>query len=66
MWQDISTAPPEQYLAIAAIDTEVQAMMFPCVLTIDGWLNAETMKQLEISPTHWRKWPAMTYFCCCG
>jgi hypothetical protein len=66
MWQNISTAPLEQYLAVATIDEEVHAMTFPCVLTNDGWLNAETMKRLEVSPTHWRKWPAKTYFSCCG
>lgn len=66
MWQNISTAPIEQYLAVATIDDEVHAMTFPCVLTNDGWLNAETMRRLEVAPTHWRKWPAMTYFCCCG
>jgi len=66
MWNDISTAPREQYLAVAIIDKEVHAKTFPCILTRDGWFNAETMRQLEVSPTHWHKWPAMTYFSCCG
>ncbi len=66
MWKDVSTAPRDQYLAVAIIDKEVHAKTFPCILTRDGWLNAETMRQLEVSPTHWHNWPAMTYFSCCG
>ncbi len=66
MWQDICTAPVNEFLAIAVIETEVHPAFFPCILTAEGWLNAETMKKLELSPTHWRKWPAVTYFGCCG
>ncbi len=23
---------------------------------LDGWLNAETRKRIDVRPTHWREW----------
>jgi len=66
MWQDASTAPFNRDIALAVIDDEVHALIFPCIRTEHGWLNALTKKRVEITPTHWRKWPTVTYFSCCG
>ncbi|MEW6767994.1 MAG: hypothetical protein AB1342_08180 [Pseudomonadota bacterium] len=66
MWKDISTAPFEQDLELAVIDTGVHALVFPCVRTEDGWRNAATMKPVEVKPTHWQYWPQRTCFNCCG
>jgi hypothetical protein len=66
MWQDVSTAPFNRDIALAVIDDEVHVLIFPCIRTEAGWMNAQTMKRVEVTPTHWRRWPAVTYFSCCG
>ena len=66
MWKDISTAPFERDLELAVIDRGVHTLVFPCVRTEDGWHNAETMKPVDVAPTHWQYWPQYTHFNCCG
>jgi hypothetical protein len=56
-WEPISTAPFDRDLELAVIDRdEPHALAFACRLTVDGWVNAETGKKLEVRPTHWRNW----------
>jgi len=57
LWQPISTAPFDCDLELAVINYDgVHALVFPCRRIIGGWLKAATRQQLEIHPTHWRRW----------
>jgi hypothetical protein len=31
-------------------------LVFACRQIPRGWIKAETKKQIEIHPTHWREW----------
>jgi hypothetical protein len=56
-WQPISTAPFERDLELAVIeDNEAHALVFRCRRASYGWINAESGKLIDISPTHWREW----------
>jgi hypothetical protein len=60
MWQPISTAPLDRDLELAVIDKGgVHALVFACRSAVGGgWMKAETKRQIEIHPTHWREWTA--------
>ena len=59
-WQPIDTAPFDRDVELAVINGDGKhALTFPCRLTIGGWVNAVTEKQLYfVLPTHWRVWVA--------
>jgi ribosomal protein L34 len=48
MWQPISTAPYDLDLELAVIDG------------LDGWINTETNRRINVRPTHWRPWGQAT------
>jgi hypothetical protein len=51
-WMPINTAPFDRDVELAVIDGQgVHTLSFRCVRTIDGWINA-----MSVRPTHWRKW----------
>ena len=57
MWALIHTAPFGRDLELAVMEKdEPQALLFPCRRVVGGWVKAETMKRLDVSPTHWRDW----------
>jgi hypothetical protein len=57
MWQPISTAPFGCDLELAVIDKDVpHALAFPCRRVSNGWINAKSMKAVDVRPTHWRSW----------
>jgi hypothetical protein len=57
MWQPISTAPQDQSLELAVIDSSgTHALIFPCCRTAVGWAHAITGKIVVINPTHWQLW----------
>lgn len=56
-WQRVASAPFERELELAVITYgEVHALVFPCRRILNGWINAETKKVLDVRPTHWREW----------
>jgi hypothetical protein len=60
-WQPITSAPFDCDLELAVIDkTEVHALAFPCRRIPDGWLNVATKRRIDVRPTHWREWQAVT------
>ena len=60
-WQPITGAPFDCDLELAVIDkTEVHALAFPCRRIPDGWLNVATKRRIDVRPTHWREWQAVT------
>ena len=56
-WKPISTAPFGRDLELAVINYDgTHAPAFPCRRIFGGWTNAETNKQVDVRPTHWREW----------
>jgi hypothetical protein len=66
MWKDISTAPRVREVELAVIDDHVQELRYPCFHTGKGWVNAETLQELAVKPTHWQEAPITAFLCCCG
>ena len=57
VWNDISSAPFDGDLELAVIDGDgPHALVFPCRRILRGWIDAETLKRVEVHPTHWRAW----------
>ncbi len=59
VWQSIATVPFGRNLELAVIEAgETSALIFPCRHGIGGWINVQTEKWVDVSPTHWRYWRA--------
>ena len=58
MWHNISTAPFDRDLELAIIDDNggVHTTIFPCRRILGGWVKAQTKRQVNLHPTHWREW----------
>jgi hypothetical protein len=57
VWNDISSAPFDSDVELAVIDDDgPHALVFPCRRIRRGWIDAETLKRVEVHPTHWRAW----------
>jgi hypothetical protein len=57
MWQDISGAPFDRDLELSVIDRDgPHALVFACRRVLNGWIDAETGKHIQVYPTHWRPW----------
>ena len=57
MWQPISSAPYGHDLELSVIENDVpHALAFPCRRVVDGWVNAATLRPVDVRPTHWRPW----------
>jgi hypothetical protein len=55
-WQPITGAPSGEDVEVLVADNfGSYALAFPCRLTRDGWVNANTDSPLEVRPTHWRQ-----------
>lgn len=60
-WQTIAIAPFDREVELAVIGYDgVHALAFPCRRVLGGWVHAETRKQIDVRPTHWREWPKTT------
>jgi hypothetical protein len=56
-WQPIDTAPFERDLELAVIDKDgPHALAFACRRMAGGWIGAQTKRQIDVRPTHWREW----------
>jgi hypothetical protein len=56
-WRPIETAPFDQDLQLAVIESDsVYALSFACRRTDFGWVNAQTRKGVLVEPTHWCMW----------
>jgi hypothetical protein len=57
MWLPISTAPFDRDLELAVIDKdEPHTLAFACRRVREGWINAKSMRSVDVRPTHWRPW----------
>ena len=55
-WRPIESAPPEKEVELQVTDAfGAYTLMFPCLLTKEGWVNANSRGRLEVQPTHWRE-----------
>ena len=58
-WESIATAPFDRELELAVIDKDgPHALAFACRRMAGGWINAKSKQQIDVRPTHWRKWDA--------
>lgn len=65
-WRDIETAPFGRELELAIIDGEMRAVGGFCLRHGDDWLDAETLKPVKATATHWRfRWPVIFPVSCC-
>jgi hypothetical protein len=57
MWQPITTAPFEEDLELAVLDSDGEhALVFPCRRVPGGWVKCGTRQWVSVQPTHWREW----------
>jgi hypothetical protein len=57
MWENISGAPFDRDLELAVIDYDgPHSLVFACRRVLGGWIEAETLKRIDVRPTHWRQW----------
>jgi hypothetical protein len=60
MWKSVHSlndVPKERDLRIGVLDNgTVHALVFPCRLRGQVWVDAKTGRQVEVSPTHWQEW----------
>ena len=65
-WRDIETAPSDRELELAVIDGEVRPIGVFCLRHGDDWLDAETLRPINVTATHWRfRWPMIFPASCC-
>ena len=65
-WRDIATAPFDREIELAVIDGEVGVLDCHCIRHGDGWLDAETLKPIQVTATHWRfRQPVLLPMSCC-
>jgi hypothetical protein len=64
-WHDIASAPFDREIELATMDGNV-GVLVRCVRHGDGWLDAETLRPIKITATHWRFRPlAFLPMSCC-
>jgi hypothetical protein len=65
-WREIETAPFDRELELAVIDGEVRPVSGFCLRHGDGWLDAETLRPIRVTATHWRfRWSVILPASCC-
>jgi hypothetical protein len=57
MWQPIASAPFDRDLELAVVDDDGEhALVFACRRVPGGWIDAVSMRWLDVRPTHWKEW----------
>lgn len=65
-WREIATAPFDRALELAVLDNGVGVLDFCCIRHGDGWIDAETLKPVDVAATHWRfRRPEFFLVSCC-
>ena len=65
-WREIATAPFDRELELAVIDGGVGVLDFSCIRHGEVWLDAQTLKPVDIAATHWRfRQPDFLPLSCC-
>jgi hypothetical protein len=65
-WREIASAPFDRELELAVIGNDVSVLDGSCLRHADRWLDAETLRPVTVTATHWRyRQPAMLPMSCC-
>jgi hypothetical protein len=65
-WREIASAPFDREIEVAILDEDTSVPGGPCLRHGDGWLDAETLRPIEVTATHWRyRRPMMVPMSCC-
>ena len=65
-WRDIASAPFDCEIEVAIIGEDIGVLSGSCLRHGDGWLDAETLRPVEVIATHWRyRRPAILPMSCC-
>jgi hypothetical protein len=65
-WRDIASAPLDREIELAIIDGGITACGGSWLRHGDGWLDAETLRQVDVTATHWRyRRPVTPPISCC-
>jgi hypothetical protein len=65
-WREIGTAPFDREIEVAILDGEISVPFGSYLRHGDGWLDAETLRPVQLTATHWRyRPPVMPPMCCC-
>ena len=65
-WREIATAPFGRAVELAVIDGKIGVLPFFCLRHGDDWLEAETLRPVKVTATHWRfaRCPFFPMACC--
>jgi hypothetical protein len=56
-WNPIASAPFDRELELAVLGYDgAHALVFPCRRILYGWIDAATLRPVQVSPSHWREW----------
>jgi len=65
-WRGIETARFDREIDLAVIDGNTELLGICCIRHADDWLDAETLKPIKVTATHWRfRWPLIFPVSCC-
>jgi hypothetical protein len=65
-WRDIATAPSDRAIELAVIDGDIGVLSYPCLRHGDAWFDAETLRPVSVTATHWRdRQPDILPVSCC-
>lgn len=65
-WREIASAPFDREIEVAIIDGNTGLPGVSCLRHRDGWLDAKTLRPVEVTATHWRyRQPPTPPMSCC-
>jgi hypothetical protein len=65
-WREIASAPFDREIELAFMSGNINMSGGSCLRHGDGWLDAETLRPIEITATHWRyRQPIILPMSCC-
>ena len=65
-WQEIATAPFDREIELAVINDHVDLLQGTCLRHGNDWLDAETLRPVTVTATHWRyRRPTVLPMSCC-
>ncbi|TYL83640.1 hypothetical protein FXB38_17785 [Bradyrhizobium cytisi] len=65
-WREIATAPFDREIELAVIGDHVALLNRACLRHGNGWLDAETLRPVTVTATHWRyRTPTTLPMSCC-
>ena len=65
-WRELATAPFDCEIALAISDSRIGVLDTLYLRHGDGWLDAQTLRPVRVSATHWRyRRPGIVPMSCC-